>query len=238
MLTARRLITGCILALLTTRVAVAQRGNTCEVPAGVDSGLIDNRSGEQAVIFATTIELPGALGLSLRFGEVRLGPGSEVVITSLLDGGVGRMDATDLVRWRNGSPGFNGDALRVELDAAPGNGYRLVVEGVIGSVPLAEHDLEWRCEDVFLRGDVSADAEVDIADAAVYLSRFFLESFFRYDCEDAADADDNGRLELSDALYLLNFLFLPAPPLPAPLGSCGDDPTPDLLNLCYYRACD
>jgi hypothetical protein len=62
------------------------------------------------------------------------------------------------------------------------------------------------------------------------------------DCLDAADADDNGEVQLTDAIKILGFLFLGAdpPPAPGPPGSpCGADPTDDpLVNAdCTYPAC-
>ncbi len=56
-------------------------------------------------------------------------------------------------------------------------------------------------------------------------------------CKDAADADDNGVLEIIDAVYLLNFLFLgglaPAEPFP----TCGPDPTPEGLGCKSFAPC-
>ena len=52
-------------------------------------------------------------------------------------------------------------------------------------------------------------------------------------CEDASDANDDGELDLTDALDLLEYLFLgglaPAAPHPEP----GEDPTADSLG-CEY----
>jgi hypothetical protein len=51
-------------------------------------------------------------------------------------------------------------------------------------------------------------------------------------CADAADANDDGVENISDVLYLLNFLFLgtsPAPSAPGP-SLCGPDPTEDELD--------
>jgi len=57
------------------------------------------------------------------------------------------------------------------------------------------------------------------------------------DCVEAADVDDNGALELTDAIALIGYLFLgdPAPGLPFP--GCGADPTPDDLGCSTYGAC-
>ncbi|MBI4603836.1 MAG: hypothetical protein HY721_17920, partial [Planctomycetes bacterium] len=55
---------------------------------------------------------------------------------------------------------------------------------------------------------------------------------------DAADADDDGRLTLSDAVATLGTLFLGQPPLPPPgPGGSGPDPTPDELGDCGLPGC-
>jgi hypothetical protein len=48
-------------------------------------------------------------------------------------------------------------------------------------------------------------------------------------CEDAADADDSGTLNLTDAITTLRSLFQGAGPLPPPYPESGFDPTPDGL---------
>jgi hypothetical protein len=54
---------------------------------------------------------------------------------------------------------------------------------------------------------------------------------------DAADTDDNGSVDLSDAIRVLNFLFLggAAPLAPGP-SVCGPDPGDDALGDCVYEA--
>jgi hypothetical protein len=56
-------------------------------------------------------------------------------------------------------------------------------------------------------------------------------------CAASADSNDDGRIELADALLLLSFLFLggraPATPFPA----CGTEPTPDSLRCDEFPAC-
>jgi hypothetical protein len=71
----------------------------------------------------------------------------------------------------------------------------------------------------FVRGDTNLDSEVDISDAVLTLGYLFNGSAQPHDCRDAMDSDDNGLLELTDAVRILNFLFLdrnlpPAPPFP------------------------
>ena len=52
-------------------------------------------------------------------------------------------------------------------------------------------------------------------------------------CQDAADIDDSGVIDLTDAVRLLDFLFRGGPEPPAP-GSeaCGEAPTADELETC------
>ena len=47
------------------------------------------------------------------------------------------------------------------------------------------------------------------------------------DCEDAADANDDEALDISDAIYVLGSLFVGGAPPPPPFPDCGADPTPE-----------
>lgn len=51
------------------------------------------------------------------------------------------------------------------------------------------------------------------------------------ECDDAADTDDSGTLDVTDAVFLFNFLFAGdgAPPAPGVM-ECGEDATEDLLG--------
>jgi hypothetical protein len=44
-------------------------------------------------------------------------------------------------------------------------------------------------------------------------------------CFDAADVNDDGAVNIADAIYLLGFLFTGGPDAPAPGDNCGIDPT-------------
>jgi len=63
-------------------------------------------------------------------------------------------------------------------------------------------------------------------------------------CREAADADNDASIDLTDPIYLLSYLFLsgnpPAPP-GAPLGPCGVDPdspgSPGDLGCDSYGRC-
>ena len=51
-------------------------------------------------------------------------------------------------------------------------------------------------------------------------------------CQDTADSNDDGKIDISDAVYLLNYLFRGGS-LPEPVSKKGFDPTVDGLD-CYY----
>lgn len=94
--------------------------------------------------------------------------------------------------------------------------------------------ISWGQQD-FRRGDADADGVVNpVAD---YMAIVSVLSNPQFACEDAADVNDDGVVELQDALDLLNWTFnpvFPPPALPGPV-SCGPDPTPDTLTCVTYN---
>ncbi len=72
-----------------------------------------------------------------------------------------------------------------------------------------------------MRGDSNGDGIIDISDSISSL--FYLFAFHELDCQDAADVDDNGAIEITDLTRLLGYLFLDQPPPPEPFPECGWD---------------
>ena len=90
----------------------------------------------------------------------------------------------------------------------------------------------------YLREFLSDPLVIDIADAITMLSVLFTGAPAP-PCADACDANDDGQFNVGDAVYLLNFLFIPGSPPPPPPGMCGCDPTecaPDRLD-CVSGPC-
>ena len=49
-------------------------------------------------------------------------------------------------------------------------------------------------------------------------------------CQKSCDADDNGKIDINDAVYVLNYMFhVPGPAPKAPFPAKGEDPNPDVL---------
>jgi len=56
-------------------------------------------------------------------------------------------------------------------------------------------------------------------------------------CDDAADTNDDGIVDLSDPVGTLNFLFLGGSPPADSFPNCGDDPTTDDLDCVSFPSC-
>ena len=83
---------------------------------------------------------------------------------------------------------------------------------------------------------MGASFRVDVSDGIRIVNRLFL-SAGPFACDDAADANDSGSIDLSDAIRVFGFLFQGEPPplAPGPF-ECGNDPTDDALH-CAESAC-
>jgi len=82
---------------------------------------------------------------------------------------------------------------------------------------------------LFMRGDVNWDDEVDLADGISVLNLLFRTSE-PFDCPDAADVNDDGFVDISDATAIFSYRFLGALAPRPPTLVIGIDPTPDELG--------
>jgi hypothetical protein len=91
---------------------------------------------------------------------------------------------------------------------------------------------------LFLRGDADGNGEIDIADA---LTTLFHMSFANVSipCEKAADFNDDGQIDTTDAILSLLYLFVVGAPPAEPSGVCGEDPTlDDSLSCSAFPVCE
>ena len=84
-------------------------------------------------------------------------------------------------------------------------------------------------DQTFFRGDSNRDDSVNTSDPIHTLVSHFTEGG-RFTCKDAADANDDGSINISDAMFLLSFLFQRGASPPPPYRELGIDPTPDSLD--------
>ena len=88
----------------------------------------------------------------------------------------------------------------------------------------------------FSRGDANGDSAISLTDAIVVVQNIFLGKLVLFDCEDMLDVNDDGRLDTSDPVFLLNHLFRRGEQLPFPFKSCGPDIESDALR-CKQPNC-
>ena len=50
--------------------------------------------------------------------------------------------------------------------------------------------------------------------------------------------NDDGRVDIADAVVILGYLFGGEEALPGPFGACGSDPTGDALSCRGYPPCE
>ena len=87
---------------------------------------------------------------------------------------------------------------------------------------------------IFLRGDADGNLRLDLADAInnlVFMTSACPDCPIPL-CPKALDVNDNGMIDLGDAIQLLNFLYIGGAPPAAPFPDPGVDPTPDGLD-CF-----
>ncbi len=125
--------------------------------------------------------------------------------------------------------------------AVPYGGARyaatLTARDAFGAVASCEVAIEVRNVTLFVRGDFGADGRLDLGDAVKELA-FLLCRKQGPTCVDAADANDDGRIDVCDPITILAALFGGRRTIPNPYPICGRDPTADALGCQSFVACD
>lgn len=124
--------------------AQAQRAEwpSKDVPYSLDTGVLMHSGKSMQVVWSELVEVADATSVRLFFSDVQLSwnqdslKGSILRITSIADGAVQHHTALSMQQWANSSAYFNGNAVLVELIAAPdGQPNRIVLEKVEAGIP-------------------------------------------------------------------------------------------------------
>ena len=123
-------------AIVTDAAGQAVPLEQTNVAVLIDTGLVANTAAKAGTIFRTVVEVPDASWIRLTFEEARIADGTVLRMTSLADGAMQHHTATTLEQWNNTSAYFNGNAVRVELIASPGDGQsRILITSVLIGPP-------------------------------------------------------------------------------------------------------
>ena len=98
---------------------------------------------------------------------------------------------------------------------------------------LRDFEVRFREASDFIRADANFEQHIDISDPITVLRTLFFGDA-RIRCSDGADANDDGAVDISDAIYGLYYLFRARPPPFAPFPEAGSDPTPDGLHCIEH----
>jgi formylglycine-generating enzyme required for sulfatase activity len=88
----------------------------------------------------------------------------------------------------------------------------------------------------WIRGDASVGTFLGLEDVITIAGHLFLGDPKHLECDDAADANDDGQVDIGDAISLLFYLFEGDQP-PEPFPACGEDPTEDGLGCDSFWIC-
>jgi len=108
---------------LSTGILLSQ---PAEIPYHVESYKLEsgfyngsNQAGNTVEVFSGIVRISDFPWMGLHFNKVNLGNESYVIITSLKDGYWQKLDAVTIEQWSNFSALFNGQAVEIQLFAAP-----------------------------------------------------------------------------------------------------------------------
>lgn len=117
----------CLISCIALAVLSASAQTTTNYPLGSiepyihETGPQDNLTGEFQVVASQIVRWEGSVSMRLYYSDWRLDGASFVRVTSLLDNDVQELNAEELREWSSSSSYFNGDAVLLELVAAPGS---------------------------------------------------------------------------------------------------------------------
>mgnify|MGYP001366475323 CR=1 FL=1 len=108
-------------SLLLAPLAFGQQGIQL-IDHGVSSGLLSNQGNSESILWTDTVFVPTADSVQLKFDNVTFESDQDaLIVTGLLDGHVQRLDRAALKLWQNHTAWFNGSAVAVAIELAPGS---------------------------------------------------------------------------------------------------------------------
>ncbi len=132
----RTIIASAIAAALFGAASTARAIPAVVEGTGFASDVFDGDGTDSQLHAVGIVSVPGANAMRVAFSTWHLGARSRVVLRSLMDGHVQHLAAGPMEKWFVGSAFFNGDAVEVSLEVAPGDqGVFVVVAGALAEEP-------------------------------------------------------------------------------------------------------
>ena len=167
----------------------------------------------------------------------------DVAVGSALDNGIARVersvDGAAVGLGFDLAPSANsGDIVSLSSsESGPFSGpVSYLVGRDTGTIYLLSANLAGTGSD-FIRGEVVADGSLNLVDVTQMLLLLFDSNQDPSECPDALDANDDGLINITDAIALLTYLFQGGSIPPSPNGACGPDDTIDNLTCQQFDGC-
>jgi hypothetical protein len=178
-------------------------------------------AGAQNVIYSTPQDGCVSVAVVKNYACASAVPaGDGLVLNVVMDVAAGAPNGTATFTFTDRSPSLNRMTLCDFSTLVPGFGT--------GTVEVQSNG--------FVRGDYDADGTLELADALAGLYYAIGESD-PPTCEDAADLNDDGVVDVSDGVYSLGFQFGGGDDPALPYPGCGEDPTSDVLGCTSFAGC-
>jgi hypothetical protein len=204
------------------------------------------------------IDANGLIEYERTFPEI--GEGVALDIAPTRDGGyalagtlgsvcwAGRLDAAGALLWHTtlGSlgPGSNSGGWSIQQTSDGGYIVGCMCNNDLGECParLIKLAPDAPVAVPFVRGRTNGGEQLALDDAICLLNYLFGRSDDPCKlnvprCLDAADANDDGKVGITDAVMVLLHLFLGGAGLPEPFAACGADPSADDLGCASFSGC-
>jgi hypothetical protein len=140
----------------------------------------------------------------------------------------------DEILWEFGDGATSDQPSPTHVYDIPGMyAVRLTLSGPGGSdtLVLSDHILAYDPAETFIRGDANGDDTVDVSDG-IFVLLWSFSGTVTTTCEDSLDANDDAVIGITDAIGILQHIFLGGPAPAAPYPDRSVDPTADLLTTC------
>ncbi len=222
-------------AVATISNASGSRGAATGVSEGVTliTATLDDVS--DSTTLTVTPAPPVSIDVTPKNPTITVGKTQDFTATGIFEDG-GSQDLTDEVTWSSSDTQV-ATVSNAILSKGMATGVSRGVTTITATLDDVSGSTTLTVEPGFRRCDSNMDEVNDIADAVTIVSDLFYGTQIS-SCRKAADCNDDGFMNLQDAIYCIAYQLMGGPRPPAPFPSCGFDPTDDGLSCVSHPPCE